>query len=186
MSTEFRLAARNRGNSPVSSGWPGGTRLLCVENSWYCQVRMFRITLICTDFKIGVSFWLWQVTRTATMGQPDQRTRHQYPHHQHCTALRSPLISNRTLPISNTSCLWLLVLVFVICSGTLLSVAEGKTLTDVTSSVEHHQVIKRSATDGSLPAPDYGEYQPGVRYDEYPVSTSAWLICVPITRIALL
>jgi hypothetical protein len=115
------------------------------------------------------------------MGQPDQRRRHQYPHHQHCSALRSPLISNTTLPFSNNTYLWLLVLVVVICSGTLLSVAEGKTLTDVTSSVEHHQVIKRSATDGSLPAPDYPEYQPGVRYDEYPVSTNVRLICVPIT-----
>jgi hypothetical protein len=97
---------------------------------------------------------------------------HQYPHHQHFTALRSTLISNATLPFSNTPYLRLLIIVSAICYGAVFSVAEGKTLTDVTSSVEHRQVIKRSATDGSLPGPDYPEYQSGVRYDEYPVSTN--------------
>jgi hypothetical protein len=61
---------------------------------------------------------------------------------------------------------WLLAFVFVTCSGTLFTAAEGKSLTEVTSPVEQQQVFKRSATEAS----DYPDYQAGVRYDEYPVS----------------
>jgi hypothetical protein len=64
----------------------------------------------------------------------------------------------------------MLAIVFITCSGTLFTVAEGKTLKDVTSSVEHQQVFKRSAAEGALGASDYPDYQAGVRYDEYPVS----------------
>jgi hypothetical protein len=85
--------------------------------------------------------------------------------------LHSPPVSNPTLPVSNATYLWLLALFFVTCSGTLFTVAEGKTLTDVTSSVENQQVFKRSATEGTLGASDYPDYQAGVRYDEYPVCT---------------
>jgi hypothetical protein len=33
-------------------------------------------------------------------------------------------------------------------------------------------MFKRSATEGALGAADYPDYQSGVRYDEYPVSTN--------------
>jgi hypothetical protein len=94
------------------------------------------------------------------MGQLHRRRHLQFPHHEHCTALHS------LLPVSNTTSVWLLALVFVTCSGTLFTAAEGKSLTDVTSPVEKQQVFKRSATEAS----DYPDYQAGVRYDEYPVS----------------
>jgi hypothetical protein len=190
---EFLLEVRTQGWNVAHFSWQVGlarrlTIGLCRKLVVLSPAYISNYADLC-DCTIGVSFWLWQVIRTTAMGQPHQRRRHQYPHHQHCTALRSPLISNTALPFSNTSYLWLLVLVFVTCSGALFSVAEGKPLTDVTSSVEHHQVIKRSATDGSLPASDYPEYQSGVRSDEYPVSTNGWVTgwtCEPITRIALL
>ena len=95
-----------------------------------------------------------------TMGQLHRRRYLQFPHHEHCTVLHS------LLPVSNSTSLWLLALVFVTCSGTLLTAAEGKSLADVTSPVEQQHVFKRSATEAS----DYPDYQAGVRYDEYPVS----------------
>ena len=94
------------------------------------------------------------------MGQLHRRRHLQFPHHEHCTVLHSQL------PVSNTISVWLLALVFVTCSGTLFTAAEGKSLTDVTSPVEQQQVFKRSAAEAS----DYPDYQAGVRYDEYPVS----------------
>jgi hypothetical protein len=94
------------------------------------------------------------------MGQLHRRRHLQFPHHEHCTVLHS------LLPVSNTTALWLLALVFVTCSGTLFTAAEGKSLADVTSPVEQQRVFKRSATEAS----DYPDYQAGVRYDEYPVS----------------
>jgi len=100
-----------------------------------------------------------------------QRRRHLYSHHQRCTVLHSLPVSSATLPFISASYLWLIILVFVTC-GTLFTVAEGKPLTDVTSSVERHQVLKRGVTDGSVEGSGYADYQSGVRYDEYPVSTS--------------
>jgi len=84
----------------------------------------------------------------------------QFAHHDHCTVLQS------LLPVSNTTSLWLLALIFITCSGSLFTAAEGKSLADVTSPVEQQQVFKRSAIQAS----DYPDYQAGVRYDEYPVS----------------
>ncbi|KAJ9577031.1 hypothetical protein L9F63_006379, partial [Diploptera punctata] len=79
-------------------------------------------------------------------------------HHQHCTMLHPT-------PYPNTGVNTLLWLLVIVCM-TLLTITEG---TDVTSSVEHHRVFKRSATDGSMgAAADYPDYQTGVRYDEYP------------------
>jgi len=94
------------------------------------------------------------------MGQPHRRRHLQFPHHEHCTVLHS------LLPVSNTTSLWLLALVFVTCSATLFTAAEGKSLADVTSPFEQQQVFKRIAAEAS----DYPDYQAGVRYDEYPVS----------------
>jgi hypothetical protein len=123
------------------------------------------------DCLIWVSFCLWQVPRTLSMGR---RTLHLHraalPPHSHCTVLHSPPISNATLPYSNTSYLWLLVLVFVSCSGTLFTAAEGNPVTDVTSPVEPQQVFKRSAAEGAVGAADYSDFQTGARDDEYPVS----------------
>ena len=99
------------------------------------------------------------------MGQLHRRRVH-FPHHEHCTMLHSPPMADTRLPVSSTTSVWLLALVFVACFGTLFTAAEGKSLTDVTSAVEHQQVTKRSATEAS----DYPDYQAGVRYDEYPVS----------------
>ena len=108
-----------------------------------------------SDYLIGVL-----LACQVTMGQLHRRRHLQFPHHEHCTVLHS------TLPVSNTTSVWLLALVFVTCSGTLFTAAEGKSVRDVTSPVEQQQVFKRSATEAS----DYPDYQAGVRYDEYPVS----------------
>ena len=109
-----------------------------------------------SDYLTGVSSCLCQVT----MGQLHRRRHLHFPHHEHCTVL------NSLLPVSSTTSVSLLALVFFTCAGALFAAAEGKALTDVTSPVEQQQVFKRSATEAS----DYPDYQAGVRYDEYPVS----------------
>jgi hypothetical protein len=98
------------------------------------------------------------------MGQLHRRRHLHLPHHELCNMLHS------VLPVGNATAVWLLAIVFITCSGTVCTAAGGRALTDMTSSIGHQQVFKRSATEAS----DYPEYQAGVRYDEYPVSGAEW------------